>query len=139
MGTPGVTLAAKVESVLSADLITEITTADRVVLAKEFTGMYWSAVADPFACSDEDDEDMLGQSLVSQAIKGAFALVAVYDGSNSQVALGDANVCVDVVVTQKEYTGNTRYNETPYRVRCLLDAMAKNRADPTIDRGNKRI
>ena len=42
----------------SADLITEILTADRVALPNEFTGMYWSAVAGLYACSDEDEEVM---------------------------------------------------------------------------------
>ena len=60
--------------------------------------MCWAAVADLFACSDEDDSDMLGQGLVSQAVTGTFALGVVYDSSNSQVAVGDANVHVDVVV-----------------------------------------
>ena len=61
MGTPAVALATKLESVLRADGITEILTADKVAFRKEFTGMYWSVVADLFACSDDDEEFMSGQ------------------------------------------------------------------------------
>ena len=79
MGTPRAALAIKLESVLSVDLITEILTTDKVALPKEFTGMYWSVMADPFACNDMDEEVMSGQGLVGQAVIGAITLGAVYD------------------------------------------------------------
>jgi hypothetical protein len=94
MGTPGVALAAKLENVMSVHLITEILTVDKEILPKELTGMYWSAVADLFACSDGQDE-VSGQGSVSQATSGTGI---VCDSLNSQVALGDANVHVDAVV-----------------------------------------
>ena len=96
MGTPGVSLATKLESVSSADYITEITKEDKVALAKECTGICWSAVAGRFACSDKDIADMSGQSPASQVITGTIALGIVHGSSNLQVALGDANVCVEV-------------------------------------------
>ena len=46
---------------LSADLITAILTVDKVALLEDFKGMYWSAVADLFACSDVDEEALSGQ------------------------------------------------------------------------------
>ena len=63
--------------------------------------MYWSGVA-IFACSDDNEEDMLVQGSVSQAVTGTFALGVVYDSSNSQVALGDANARVDAVFKKKQ-------------------------------------
>ena len=57
MCTPGVALVTKFMSVLSADPMTEILTANKVALPKDM-GMYWSVVADLFACSGEDDEGM---------------------------------------------------------------------------------
>ena len=39
MGTPGVVLLTKLESVLSADLITEVLTTDKEAFRKEFPGM----------------------------------------------------------------------------------------------------
>ena len=47
----------------SADPITEIVTADKATLPKEFMAMYCSAVAALCACSDEDGEVTLGQRL----------------------------------------------------------------------------
>ena len=79
------------ESVLSADLITEILTAGKVARPKEFTGMHWPAVPDLFACSD-NQEFMWGRVSVCQSKTGVIAHGVVYDGSNSQVALGGANV-----------------------------------------------
>ena len=64
MGTPGGTLATKLESVPSANFITEILKADNVALPKEYMGVYWSAVADLFACCDKDEEVMSGQGPV---------------------------------------------------------------------------
>ena len=76
--TPGVALATMSKSVLTADLIIHIRIENNVALQKEFTGMYWSAVADLSACSDEDEEFVSGQGSGSQAIIGMFALGVVY-------------------------------------------------------------
>ena len=96
---PGNTVGISFDS--NAYPITAILTADKVALPKEFTGMYWSGVA-IFACSDDNEEDMLVQGSVSQAVTGTFALGVVYDSSNSQVALGDANARVDAVFKKKQ-------------------------------------
>ena len=69
-----------------------------MALPKEFTGIYCSAVSDIFACSDEDEEVMSGHGSTSQVITCVIALGVVNDSSNSQVALGDANVHVHAVV-----------------------------------------
>ena len=45
-------------------------------------GMYWSALADLFACSDQDDKDMSGHGWVRQATTGTLDLGVVYDSSN---------------------------------------------------------
>ena len=63
----------------------------------ELRDMYWSAVADLFACSGVNGQAMSGQGSASQAVTGTLAL-DVYDSLNSQVALGDANVHVDAVL-----------------------------------------
>lgn len=98
MGEPGGALASKLESVLGVDLITEMLTLGKVVLPKELTGAYWSAVADLFACQNVDAEDKSGQGSVSQAMSGALESGVVVTSLISQVALGDANVHVDAVV-----------------------------------------
>ena len=64
MDTPGDVLATKVESMLSADLITAILTADKVALPSELMGMYWSAVDDLFACGVVSEDGMSGQGSV---------------------------------------------------------------------------
>ena len=43
------------------------------------------------------EEVMSGQGSESQSVTGMIALGVVYDSLNSQVALGGANVYVDVV------------------------------------------
>ena len=55
-----------------------------MAIPTEIIGMYWSVVADLFACRDEDEEDMSGQGSVSQALQGTFAVSVVYDSFNSQ-------------------------------------------------------
>ena len=57
-------------------------------------------MADLFACSDMNEEAVSGQGSISQAITSllALGLGVVCDSSNSQVALGDANVHVDAVL-----------------------------------------
>ena len=60
--------------------------------------MYWSDVADLFACSDDDEEDMSGQGLVCQAITDILARGNVYDSSNFHVSFGDASIHEDAVV-----------------------------------------
>ena len=49
-------------------------------------GLYWSAVADLFACSGADEEAVSGQGSGSQAIACTLALEVVYVSLNSQVA-----------------------------------------------------
>ena len=61
--------------------------------------MYWSAVADHFACSDVNEEAMRGQGSVSRAVTGTLTLWVVHDSLNSQVAFRDANVHVDAVAS----------------------------------------
>ena len=87
-------------TVLSADLITEILTADMVALPNEFTGMYWSALANIFACNDEDEAVMSGQGLGSQAINGTISPGIVYGSSTSRAALRDVHVNVAVLFKQ---------------------------------------
>lgn len=65
MGALDVALATKLKSMVSADLITEILIADMVALPKEFTGAYYTAVANPFACRLEDEEVVSCQGSVS--------------------------------------------------------------------------
>ena len=69
--------------------------------------MYWSAVADLYACSDEDG-DVSRQGSLTQATTGVSTLGIIYDCSNFQAALGDANAHADAVVLQTEHTGNLR-------------------------------
>ena len=63
--------------------------------------MYWSAVADLFACSDGDDKDIFGQASVSQASTFMFALDVAYDSSNSHVAFAGPMLIMDAVVAKK--------------------------------------
>ena len=59
-----------------------------------------SAVADLLSCrvQDDDDEDMLGQTMVGQAVPGTLASGNGNDNTDSQVVLGVANVHVDSVL-----------------------------------------
>jgi hypothetical protein len=100
LGLQGGNLATKLESLLGVDLLTKILSVGCDDLPKELTGRYWSAVADLLSCrvQDEDDEDMSGQVMVSQAGPGTLASGGGNDNTNSQVVLGVANVHVDAVV-----------------------------------------
>ena len=75
-----------------------MTKADQVALPKELMGMYWLSVANLFACSVVDEEDVSGQGLVSQARTSIHARGVVYDSTKSKVAFGDVNVHVDALV-----------------------------------------
>ena len=91
MGTPVVALATKLESVLSADLITAILRVVKVAILEDFTGVYWSDVADLFACSVVDEEAMSGQVLVSQATTGTLALGVIDDSYRLVVGISMSN------------------------------------------------
>ena len=75
-------------------------------LPKEWTGRFWSAVADLLACrvQDCDEEDMSGQVMVGQAILRTPASGNGNDNTDSQVVLGVANVNVDAVLLLVGYT-----------------------------------
>ena len=100
LGLQGGNLATKLESLLGVDLLTKILSVGCDDLPKELTGRFWSAVADLLSCrvQDEDEEDMSGQVMVSQAVPGTLASGGGNDNTDSQVVLGVANVHVDAVV-----------------------------------------
>ena len=56
---------------LSADLITEVLLTHKVTFPMGLTGIYWSALADRYACSDEDEQVLSDQGSVSQAAVGS--------------------------------------------------------------------
>ena len=70
--------------------------AEKMALPKECAGKYFSVVADLIGCSGKCEEVMSGQGSLIQAVTGTIALGVVYDSSNSQVALGDAKVHMDI-------------------------------------------
>jgi hypothetical protein len=96
LGSSGVNLAGRLESVLGVDLLTLILTVDKEMVPKELMVSYWSAVAELLSCRWDGGEDTSGQA--GQGEIGMFALGDVVDSLNTQVALGDANVHVDAVV-----------------------------------------
>jgi hypothetical protein len=96
LGSTGINLADRLESVLGVDLLTLILTVDKEMIPKELTVSYWSAVAELLSCRLEGVEDSSGRA--GQDEIGIIALGDVVDSLNSQVALGDANVHVDAVV-----------------------------------------
>ena len=68
----------------------------------------WQALPNLFAFSDEDKQLMSGQGSVIQDTTGTIAMGVVYHLSNSQVALGYANVHVNVVVLLKTHISNSK-------------------------------
>ena len=93
-------MATKLESLLGVDLLTKILSMGCDDLPKELTGCFWSAAADLLSCrvQDDDEEDMSGQGMVSQAGPGTLASGDGNGRTDSQVVLGVANVHVDAVV-----------------------------------------
>jgi hypothetical protein len=98
LGSPGVQLADRLESVLGVNLLTSILTVDKDTVPKELTVSYWSAVAELLSCRVDGSEDMSGQAGQEGDDMIVFGGDVDVDSLNSQVALGDANVHVDAVV-----------------------------------------
>ena len=100
LGMQGGVLVTKLESMLGVDLLTKILSVGCDDLPKELTGRFWSAVADLLSCrvQDDDEEDMSGQVMVSQAAPGTLASDNGSDNTDSQVVLGVANVHEDAVL-----------------------------------------